>query len=629
MILKGEVPMSRKMTKSDLSRADISLLINSEEAKDTQLYGNLYDVLLQIKDLKAVTVEELKDYNLDHDGLAALTHNKHTLIDNTTKEWRATTDIVDNPKRVAICQLCNAPSLRYECHIRNIKNNIELLVGSECVNNFKIDGYLDQKKQLAQIHKGHKIIERRNKFYNRFPNYENFISDAEKYFSTLPILLPYDLYNTLQNTIKRMRLISTKYVNEGKKAYYSQYDSFDLFQQAIDSYAKLKDRADLHISKNLNKDLVCKRQEIDWLISENKIQLLQQISKNNGIYTLYTLRSMESVDFIQKYIELILSKNTSDIMKFKKISDNRIIYSFNKFGYQSPILFYINSKDFMQYIGADCIIKTGFAYGSKEILKVSNIINSKRNLISILEYIDNIINLLNCTFLVDDTSNSLYLYRKGDRAVRKFSHRAFMQNYSSYILLSDEEIKKYLISIVKGNDNSKWITAEMQSKQGIDEKIGILYKAYKESHEYNVRPTGRIFELMTYGVYNIAVDTTRIDFNSCEYIALQRNKLKISDSQLRSIEYGLRINDESLSPIYQSGDLLFIQSIQKFKGEATIFFASKDEIVIENCCSKSEEFESVFNYTNIPKEALVAYGKIIYCCHNEIITENNSLMETK
>ncbi len=36
--------MSRKMTKSDLSRADISLLINSEEAKNTQLYGNLYDI---------------------------------------------------------------------------------------------------------------------------------------------------------------------------------------------------------------------------------------------------------------------------------------------------------------------------------------------------------------------------------------------------------------------------------------------------------------------------------------------------------------------------------------------------------------------------------------------------------
>lgn len=78
--------MSRKMTKSDLSRADISLLINSEEAKNTQLYGNLYDILVQIRDLKAITLEELKIHNLNHDGVSALTHNRHTLIDNANTD---------------------------------------------------------------------------------------------------------------------------------------------------------------------------------------------------------------------------------------------------------------------------------------------------------------------------------------------------------------------------------------------------------------------------------------------------------------------------------------------------------------------------------------------------------------
>lgn len=108
---------------------------------------------------------------------------------------------------------------------------MELLVGSECVNHFKIDGYLDQKKQLAQIHKGHKIVQRRNEFHSRFPDYEDFFLDAEKYFSTLSILLPYELYTNLQSTIERMRLIVAKYINEGKKPYDSQYDSFGLFTQ--------------------------------------------------------------------------------------------------------------------------------------------------------------------------------------------------------------------------------------------------------------------------------------------------------------------------------------------------------------------------------------------------------------
>lgn len=255
--------MSRKLSKSDLSRADISLLINSEEAKNNHLYGNLYDILLQIKDLRAISLDELKCYNLNHGGIAALTYNRHTLIDNATREWRAATNIIDNPKRTAACQLCNAPKLRYECYIYNIKNGTELLVGSECVNHFKIDGYLNQKKQLAQIHIGQKIAQRKNEFYSRFPDYEDFIFDAERYFSTLPILLPYKLYISLEDTISRMKLIAVKYVNEGKKPYDSKYDSFDLFRLAVDNYQKLKTDSDNYVNINIGEKFVCKRPEMD------------------------------------------------------------------------------------------------------------------------------------------------------------------------------------------------------------------------------------------------------------------------------------------------------------------------------------------------------------------------------
>ena len=350
------------MTKSDLSRDEISLLINSEEAKDVQLYGNLYEILLKLRELKAITLEELEEHDLNYYGISALSYNKQTLIDNATKEWKATTDIIDNPKRNARCQLCNAPKLRYECHIRNIKNNIELLVGSECVNKFKIDGYLNQRKQMAEIHKGHKVVQRRNEFYNRFPDFENFITEAEEYFATLPILLPYKLYKKMQDTIDRMRLISTKYIKEGKKPYNSQLDSFELFQLALDNYSKIKSESDNHINIYINKEFICERSEIDWLISENKLSLLQRISENEGLYTLSTLKNIYSIDFTKKYLKSILSKNNSDLVKFERLEESGIIFSFNKLGYQFPILFRIHLKDFMQYIGADCIIKNNFTY---------------------------------------------------------------------------------------------------------------------------------------------------------------------------------------------------------------------------------------------------------------------------
>lgn len=45
--------MSRKTTKSILSCDEISLLKSSEEIKDIDLYGNLYNTLLEITKPKA------------------------------------------------------------------------------------------------------------------------------------------------------------------------------------------------------------------------------------------------------------------------------------------------------------------------------------------------------------------------------------------------------------------------------------------------------------------------------------------------------------------------------------------------------------------------------------------------
>lgn len=474
--------MSRKTTKSILSRDEISLLTNSEEPKNIKLYGNLYSVLSDLQNLKAVSLDQLPD--IDNKAKAALTYNKKTLIDTVIKEWYAEKVSEEDSSKKVRCGLCNTPN-KYLYYIRNRKNDILLNVGSHCITKFPgIDGYIEHKKQLAQIHKGHKIVQRKNEFYNRFPNHEEFISNAEKYFSTLPILLPYNLYTSLESTITRMRLIVTKYVNEGKKPYESQLDSFDLFQLAMNNYTKLKIDADTYVNKNINQKLICKRAEIDWLLSKGKLNILYKISKNGGFYTHSTLAQMDSINFINNYMNLIVAKNQSKTVRLEKINDNSIIFSFNKFGYQSPILFSSSLKSFMQHIGANCIINDDFTYGSNNILSVSNIIISNRNLISILEYIDNMINSLNCVFLLDESSDTLYLCRKGDRAVRQFSKHNFLINYSRYMFLPDENIKKYLIYIVKGNHNTKWITTDIQAKQGIDDKIDILYKNYKKSHKF-------------------------------------------------------------------------------------------------------------------------------------------------
>lgn len=64
--------MSRKTTKSILSRDEISLLKNSDEIRNTDLYGNLYSILLQITEPEAVTLNELIEFVLSSDNIGWL-----------------------------------------------------------------------------------------------------------------------------------------------------------------------------------------------------------------------------------------------------------------------------------------------------------------------------------------------------------------------------------------------------------------------------------------------------------------------------------------------------------------------------------------------------------------------------
>ena len=156
------------MPKAILTLDEINLLRHSEEPKNQDLYGNLYDVLCNIKTPKAFSLNQLD--KLDDKAISALTINKKNLIETITQEWFAERVSEEDPSKQVRCGLCNTPN-KYLYYIRNRKNGEVLNVGSHCITKFPgIEGYVEQKRQLAQIHKGHQIIKRRNEFYDAFPN---------------------------------------------------------------------------------------------------------------------------------------------------------------------------------------------------------------------------------------------------------------------------------------------------------------------------------------------------------------------------------------------------------------------------------------------------------------------------
>lgn len=300
--------MSRKTTKSILSRDEISLLRNSETLKNSDLYGNLYNILNQLSELKAVTLSDLIEYGLDDKGITILTHTKGKLIDGVMQEWYVESKSAEDPDKRVRCGLCNTPN-RYLFYIRNRLSNIQLNVGSSCMKNFsEIEGYANHKYQLGKIQRNQQQAARWLKFNERFPEAESIIDSANFYFDNLPILLPYKIYIRLEESVHLLHIIHIQYVKYGKIPDGFTGNSFELFEDTINTYNKLKIKSDDFVNKNINNPFMCKRPEIDWMIQNKKDSLLKKISVNNGMYTVETLGEVTSIVFISNNINLFKSR---------------------------------------------------------------------------------------------------------------------------------------------------------------------------------------------------------------------------------------------------------------------------------------------------------------------------------
>lgn len=75
--------------------------------------------------------------------------------------------------------------------------------------------------------------------------------------------------------------------------------------------------------------------------------------------------------------------------------------------------------------------------------------------------------------------NEQTLYRKTDKAIRKFNAQSFIKAYSGHLLNSEETMKKHILNMIY-NNSVQWISLEQQSKQGTDDIVRKLYKEFKE-----------------------------------------------------------------------------------------------------------------------------------------------------
>lgn len=591
--------MSRKISKSILSLDEINLLRYSEEPKNTQLYGNLLEAINTMEHCKAVELEEL--IALNDIARAALTYNKQSLIDSVKKEWYTEAVSEVDPKQKIRCGLCNTPN-KYLFYIRNRFNNNRLNVGSFCMTKFPgIEGYMEHKQQLNQIQKNHKTIARRTEFHTAFPNVLEIIKSASEYFSTLPILLPEYIYYSLEEVVGRLSSIYNQYVTYGKKPFESIFGSLHLFQLAINQYNKLKPQADEFVKNNINNSLICRRKEIDWLMDNNKYRLMREISLNGGEYTISTASHIYSHDFVRDNFNKFSSKNTYLQLKIKfphNKEDNNLEVYYSKTGYNPPVALKITFIDFMSKIGGECVFNEQFKCSDKNLLKISNIINSGVNLESIIAYTANMMNHLNYIFLQDDQTGYLYLLRKADKAIAKMDAHIFMKAYSKQLLENDDTISKYLLNIVSSIKDTSWVGKELQEKHDIYDKITRLYKEqYINSDMYEMKNSGSQIEYIEIPLYTserISASKFKIDFNKLEYIKIPRSKLPLKFKNHRYIDYAIINVCENILYL-KKGDLMLIQSNAKIRENDTIIMTEGETCFVNKYKNTSNSDVLIFN----------------------------------
>lgn len=335
----------------------------------------------------------------------------------------------------------------------------------------EISRYTDYKYSLTKTMRNQQSIARRTKFHSKLPNAIDVMDSANFYFDNLPILLPYELYKPLSNCVKMLRIIYRDYVNYGKKPFESKKTSFELFEEYANNFNNIKQKSDNFIRKNINKELICRKDEIAWMEETKQKQLIIKISKNNARYNRETFSKMTSMIIIKRYFELFNERNSSDSISLIPINHETSAFSFVTVYLGFQFVYKIDVKKYIKQIGVNCVFESEYKYNNKELFSVADIFYSDSNLNNAISSVKDTMLKFGYAILLDEETTDVYIYRKADKSIKHFTMNKFLYMYNKLLIQKSIDVYSGIAKLTEKN----WIYIEEQSKHGTDEKVNSLY----------------------------------------------------------------------------------------------------------------------------------------------------------
>lgn len=400
---------NKSKNKSLLKKQDIVLLKNSEEVKNTNIYGNLYESLapytkLSLNDLK-------KDIVFDDKARMSLLHNKDKMMEHIKSEWYAKTSFEITDREVH-CQLCGAKNL-YICYICNRINGVELHVGRECVKSYKdINGADIVLAKIDSKVRDMNKEARRSNFDVILGDDVDFTKNARDMVDSFPVLIPNPIYKELMKAITDCNRIRTIYISSGGDL----DESIEKFRIVKKKFNDLYQKARDHYDKNKNDPLICTLEIARWL-NKNCPIIIPDIQSANGILTADTLQYVYEPNFVKRNIPVFMACLKEDDVKFVNVEGNVIRFAIQNARFVQPIYFTVSMKNLMKNVGYRCMTQNKYRFSKNNLPPVID--NNYSNINSVMNYFNGVLTDLGYSIINEERTSQLYWEKRQEKVLQK------------------------------------------------------------------------------------------------------------------------------------------------------------------------------------------------------------------
>ena len=460
-----------------LKKQDLILLKCSEETKNTDIYGNLFECLKPYKRLSKKDLDN--DIVFDSKARMSLNHNIKEIIELIHKEWFARTEFEIAVKETH-CQLCGRQNT-YICWIKNRINKNELHVGRDCVKHFKdINGIDVAIQKLNTKIRDTTKESRRSDFDSALEENIDFTKNAKERVDLFPVELPYKLYIQIEEAINSCNRIRTSYITSGGEL----SECIKKFQLKKQEFETLYKKAEEHYRLYKSNRLVCTREISNWLKKSFPL-IITDIQKSKGILNEETLKFVYEPNFIKSNLSLFSKCLKDEDVSILNVDGSVIRFKIKNKRFVHPIYFTMDIKSFMKNIGCHCLTQQGYRFSKINISPTIERTSSNMNVV--LNYITGVMQKTMYNIVIEEKISQLYWEKKQNLSLSKWARHleeikpiyktTTIENLfiiMSQILFSDDSSENDISKFVacKIEMSGRWITKEEK-----DRNVQVAYDA--------------------------------------------------------------------------------------------------------------------------------------------------------